>query len=59
MEVVGDSLKRFLNGQPELTWVHSDYDETTQNVRIALKTDEATRLGVTQSMLSVYLVRAT
>lgn len=58
MEVVGDSLKRFLNGQSELTWVHSDYDETTQNVRIALKTDEATRLGVTQSMLSVYLSSA-
>lgn len=55
LKVAADSLKRFLNTIPELTWIHSDLDETSQNIRVVLNTDEATRLGVTQSVLSLYL----
>ncbi len=55
MEIFADSLKKFMNEQPELTWVHSNYDESTPNVKIRLKPDESSMLGVTQSMLSVYL----
>ena len=33
-------------------------DNTSQNIKVELKTDEATRLGVTQSMLSLYLSSA-
>ncbi len=55
MKLVADTLKSFMNSLPELTWVHSDMDETSQNVKITLKSDEASRLGVTQSMLSLYL----
>ncbi len=58
MKTAADSLKNFLNTLPELTWVHSDMDETSQSIRINLKGDEATRLGVTQSMLSLYLSSA-
>lgn len=58
MKVAADSLKQFLHTMPELTWVHSDMDETSQGIGISLKSDEATRLGVTQSMLSLYLSSA-
>lgn len=58
MKAVADSLKLFMNTLPELTWVHSDMDETSQNIKVELKSDEATRLGVTQSMLSLYLSAA-
>lgn len=58
MKKVADSLKLFMNSLPELTWVHSDMDETSQNIKVELKSDEATRLGVTQSMLSLYLSAA-
>lgn len=58
MQRVADSVKVFMNTLPELTWVHSDMDETSQNIQVELKGDEATRLGVTQSMLSVYLSSA-
>lgn len=55
LKLVSDSLKSFLSTMPELTWIHSDMDETSQNVKVILNTDEATRLGVTQSILSIYL----
>ncbi len=58
MKSAADSLKLFLHMMPELTWVHSDMDETSQNIGVTLKSDEATRLGVTQSMLSLYLSSA-
>ena len=58
MKSAADSLKLFLHTMPELTWVHSDMDETSQNIGVTLKSDEATRLGVTQSMLSLYLSSA-
>ena len=55
IKTVSDSVKTFLNTMPELTWVHSNMDETSQNIRVTLKSDEATQLGVTQGMLSLYL----
>ncbi len=56
MAVLADSLKAFMAQQPEMTWVHSDYDQFKRQVRIVLKEDEATRLGITQAQLSLYLV---
>ena len=58
MKPVADDLKNYLSTFPELTWVHSNMDETSQNIQVTLKSDEATRLGVTQSMLSLYLSSA-
>lgn len=55
LEQVADTLKTFISQFPYLSWVHSDYDETVQTIRIRLKDDEASRLGVTQSTLSIYL----
>ena len=55
MAVLADSLKAFMAQQSEMTWVHSDYDQFKRQVRIVLKEDEATRLGITQAQLSLYL----
>lgn len=55
LEVVADSLKAFLAQFPYLSWIHTNYDETVQTIRLRLKDDEASRLGVTQSTLSLYL----
>ena len=55
LEMVADSLKAFMAQFPELTWIHSNYDETVQTIRLRLKEDEASRLGVTQATLSLYL----
>ena len=55
IEHVADSIKLLLHDIDELTWIHSDYDETAQTIGIRLKQDEASRLGVTEAMLSVYL----
>lgn len=55
LEVVADSLKAFMSQFPELAWVHSDYDETEQTIRLRLKDDEASRLGISQASLSIYL----
>jgi multidrug efflux pump subunit AcrB len=58
MKRAAEGMKDFMNTLPELTWVHSNMDETSQDIKISLKSDEATRLGVTQSMLSLYLSSA-
>ena len=58
MKTIADSIKNFMNTLPDVTWVHSDYDETAQMIKVELDADEATRLGVTQSILSVYLSSA-
>lgn len=55
LEVVADSIKTFLAQFPGLAWIHTDYDETVQTIRLRLYDDEASRLGVTQSTLSIYL----
>lgn len=53
--IVRDSLLRIMKNNPNLFYVHSDYDETEEMVDVVLKTDAANRLGITQSTLSVYL----
>mgnify|MGYP002623814864 CR=1 FL=1 len=58
MQPVAEQIKTFMNEQTELTWVHSDYDESAQTIRLQLNADEAGRLGVTQSLLSIYLSSA-
>ncbi len=58
LKAAADSMKNFMHTLPELTWVHSNMDETSQNIQVSLKSDEATRLGVTQSALSIYLSAA-
>lgn len=56
--VVRDTLLRLMKQNPNLFYVHSDYDETEEMVDVVLKVDEANRLGITQSTLSVYLSSA-
>ncbi|MBR3565162.1 MAG: efflux RND transporter permease subunit [Paludibacteraceae bacterium] len=58
MERVADSLKLFMQTMPQLTWIHSNYDETRQDISVRIKPDEAMQFGVTQSMISLYLSNA-
>ena len=55
LEAIRDSLIRIMRCNPNLFYVHSDYGETEEMVDVVLKTDEANRLGITQSGLSVFL----
>ena len=55
---IKDSLIAFMKQDPELFFVHSDYDNTEEIVEVDLNIDEANRLGVTQAILSVYLSSA-
>ena len=59
MQLYIDSIKAFMASRPELTWVHSDYDNIVSQSRITLKANEATRLGITQASLSLYLASVT
>ncbi len=59
MAVYADSIMQFMIRQPELQWVHCDYYNMAPSTRIVLRADEATRLGITQTMLSLYLRQAT
>ena len=59
MKPFADSIRQFMVAQPELQWVHCDFDNITASTRIVLKADEATRLGITETMLSLYLMQAT
>ena len=59
MAPIADSIFRYMVTQPELQWVHCDYDKMASGTRLVLKADEATRLGITQTMLSLYLREAT
>ena len=52
---INDSIKAFMKKSPNLFYVHSDFDETEEVIQVDLEMDEASRLGVTQSILSVYL----
>lgn len=56
---LADSLRMFMAQQPYLQWAHTDYDAMTASTRIVLRPDEATRLGITQTTLSLYLNQAT
>ena len=59
MQLYIDSIKSFMASRPELTWVHSDYDNIAAQSRIVLKADEAARLGITQASLSLFLATVT
>ena len=59
LEPYADSILHFMVAQPELQWTHCEYDNVTASTRIVLKPDEATRLGITETMLSLYLRQAT
>lgn len=59
MTPIADSIMLYMQHLPYLQWVHSDYDNTAASTRIVLKPEEATRLGITETMLSVYLRQAT
>ena len=59
MDIYADSILRFMAQMPELQWAHSDYNIQTPSTRIVLKADEDTRLGVTETKLSLYLRQAT
>ncbi|MBQ6047423.1 MAG: efflux RND transporter permease subunit [Bacteroidales bacterium] len=47
-----DTLKRHLTEIDDLVWVHSDMEGYQPTVKIELKPDEASRLGVTKALLS-------
>ena len=51
-----DTLKRFMQAHDDdLVWVHNDMEGYLPSVRIDLKPDEASRLGVTKAVLSANL----
>ena len=56
--IVSDSILTFMKKSPNLFYVHSDFDETEEIINVELDMEEASRLGVTQSVLSVYLASA-
>lgn len=58
IEPIRDSLLRIMKRNPNLFFVHSDYDETEEIVDVVLKPDVSNRLGITQATLSVYLASA-
>lgn len=55
LEPLSDSILCFLKHNPHLAFVRSDFDETENIIDVELNTDEASRMGITQSMVSVYL----
>ena len=55
MEPIADSIKQFMATQPEMVWVHSDFDKYTAQTRFTLNPSEAARLGITEAKLSLYL----
>ncbi len=59
MAPIADSIFRYMVTKPELQGVHCDYNNMAPSTRLVLKADEATRLGITQTMLSLYLREAT
>ena len=59
MQLYIDSLKAFMAQRPEQTWVHSEYEDISYQTQVRLKPTAASRLGITQSMLSLYLASVT
>ena len=56
MRPFADSLKRFMYGMSDrLKWVHGDYESFVSKVDVALDAEEAARLGVNKTLLSLYL----
>lgn len=54
MQPYADSIKAFMLRMPELQWVHSDDENFVTAVDLKLHADEAMRLGINKSMLSLY-----
>lgn len=50
-----DSLMQHMRTIDDFVWVHSDYDGYLPSIRLDLKADEASRLGITKAMLSTNL----
>ena len=59
MAPFADSILQYMSNLPELQWVHCDYNNMASSSRIVLDPDEATRFGITQTMLSLYLRQVT
>ena len=55
---LADSIKSFMNSIPQLQWVHADNDGYVTAVDISLDSDEAMRLGINKSTLSMYTMGA-
>lgn len=55
MQPFADSIKAFMLTMPELQWVNGDGDNFVTAVDIDINSDEALRLGVNKTMLSLYL----
>lgn len=55
MSPIADSLMSFMASIKGTSWIHDDYHNYASSVKIDLIPEEAQRLGVTQTMLSVYL----
>ena len=52
---VRDTLLRLMKENQKLYYVHSDFDGTEEMVDVVLRTDDANRMGITQSALSLFL----
>ena len=56
MKPYSDSLRAYMAAQTDLMkWVHSDFDEYIPTVEIGMDTDEAARLGINRTLLSLTL----
>ena len=56
MKPYSDSLRAYMAGQTDLMkWVHSDFDEYIPTVEVGMDTDEAARLGINRTLLSLTL----
>ena len=51
----GDTLKKHMEATDGLVWVHSDWDGSLPTMSIDLKKEEASRMGITRSLLSANL----
>lgn len=55
LESHADSIRKFMNGIDELKWIHSDADDYGPAVMVSLDPDDAARMGVNKSLLSLSL----
>ena len=54
MKPYSDSLRAYMAEQTDLMkWVHSDFDEYIPTVKVGMDTDEAARLGINRTLLSL------
>ena len=52
---VAEQVKSYMESIDELKWVHSDADNFLPGINVEMDADEAARLGINRSMLSVSL----